>query len=314
MLTDHHHHIITLAAKPINGFSGLLALLFTAVFLTELAAAQDLSKSFEKGFTSLSNKPAGECIANPASQKEMLATGGLKVNFDGGCFVKLHEIDIKDYLLVDVRSQTDYQNGHIDGSINIPLNQISQQSFLKNRKLLIINSGFPQYGLGQYCNILKEHGFAGIHILDGGIHNWLGSGRELKGRRYREESFEIVNVEDFFMDYEHGLVEAIHLEPEKSDVHGVLPDVIPWNDIKLNDELAERLSKLFQSSVANHKKFVLITSEDQYLAAKSAGKIAVLKDVYYLLGNRDTLAKYKAERIAMNKVRISGPKKSHCGD
>lgn len=65
--------------------------------------------------------------------------------------------------IVDVRTKAEYQSGHIRGSINIPLNNLSNHySSLKKNKPVITccASGVRS---AQAKNILKANGFAEVH-------------------------------------------------------------------------------------------------------------------------------------------------------
>lgn len=42
-----------------------------------------------------------------------------------------------DAVLLDVRSEEEYSGGHIDGSINIPLNRLATFSIPKERKVFV---------------------------------------------------------------------------------------------------------------------------------------------------------------------------------
>ena len=65
--------------------------------------------------------------------------------------------------IIDVRTKEEYQQGHIKGSINIPLNNLSSQySKLKKDKPVITccASGMRS---AQGKNILKSNGFSQVH-------------------------------------------------------------------------------------------------------------------------------------------------------
>lgn len=73
----------------------------------------------------------------------------------------------KNNLFIDVRSEDEYQSGHIDGTINIPLDELRNHlNEIDKNKMLCINC---QSALRSYiaCRILSQHGFKCKHLSGG---------------------------------------------------------------------------------------------------------------------------------------------------
>lgn len=73
----------------------------------------------------------------------------------------------KNNLFIDVRSEDEYQSGHIDGAINIPLDELRNHlNEIDKNKMLCINC---QSALRSYiaCRILSQHGFKCKHLSGG---------------------------------------------------------------------------------------------------------------------------------------------------
>ncbi len=88
--------------------------------------------------------------------------------FGAGPSVDLAGIIKEGALLVDVRTPGEFAAGHVNGSVNIPLDKVSSQlSKFKNQKNIIV---FCQSGgrSGQAKAILEQNGFT--NIVNGG--NW----------------------------------------------------------------------------------------------------------------------------------------------
>ena len=77
----------------------------------------------------------------------------------------------KDYILLDVRTDAEYKEGHINGAINIPLSNIKDEinKFEKTEKILL----YCQSGLRSKkgAKILESLGYKEIYNLTGGIEN-----------------------------------------------------------------------------------------------------------------------------------------------
>lgn len=80
----------------------------------------------------------------------------------------------EDYILIDVRTEKEYNNGHIAEAINIPLDDLRERlSEMKDKnKPLII---YCQRGLRGYLArlILKHNGYTNLISLAGGYKYWL---------------------------------------------------------------------------------------------------------------------------------------------
>ncbi|MBX9687239.1 MAG: MBL fold metallo-hydrolase [Candidatus Obscuribacterales bacterium] len=95
-------------------------------------------------------------------------------------FERLSAIDLRSELssadapnVLDVRTETEWQGKHIDGVINIPLNQLNRRlaEVPRNKRLIV-------HCLGGYrsmiaASILEANGFENLTDLAGGINAWL---------------------------------------------------------------------------------------------------------------------------------------------
>ncbi|OYD07876.1 sulfurtransferase [Paludifilum halophilum] len=81
-----------------------------------------------------------------------------------------------DYVFVDVRTDEEYNAGHIPGAIHIPHDEMEERaSELESRKgediLLICRSGRRSVIA---ANILADQGFSRLFNLKGGMLEWNG--------------------------------------------------------------------------------------------------------------------------------------------
>ncbi|MCE5341650.1 MAG: FAD-dependent oxidoreductase [Planctomycetaceae bacterium] len=81
-------------------------------------------------------------------------------------------IDKKDFILLDVRTPSEYRQQRIDGAVFIPLASLRSRfvELDKNRPII----AFCNYSLRGYeaAIILKHHGFKDVKFLDGGLEMW----------------------------------------------------------------------------------------------------------------------------------------------
>ena len=87
--------------------------------------------------------------------------------------VNYKEINLKEYILIDVRSRREYEEYHLDNSINIPLFDIKRKIELyvrqKDKKILI----YCEYGgrSAKAVKILNDLGYINVFNLKGGLEN-----------------------------------------------------------------------------------------------------------------------------------------------
>jgi len=91
------------------------------------------------------------------------------------------KLNPNEVLFLDVRSQGEYLGGHIKGSFNIPVDEISNNLDLfkkVNSKIVFIcGSGMRAQ---KAHKIVEDSGSKNIFILEGGMNSWISSGFEVK--------------------------------------------------------------------------------------------------------------------------------------
>lgn len=71
--------------------------------------------------------------------------------------------------IIDVRSKEEYNLGHIESSINIPLDKIETINYNKNEKIIVYCASGNRSKTA--ANKLIEMGYTNIYDM-GGINNW----------------------------------------------------------------------------------------------------------------------------------------------
>jgi rhodanese-related sulfurtransferase len=77
-------------------------------------------------------------------------------------------------VVLDVREENEYAQGHILKSVHIPLGSLSDKikTLEKYRTRPIIASCMSGNRSGRACSLLKKNGFENVHNLKGGIIAW----------------------------------------------------------------------------------------------------------------------------------------------
>ncbi len=72
--------------------------------------------------------------------------------------------------VIDVRTIEEYNESHIKGAINIPLNEIDSISYDKNDTLILYCASGVRST--KAANTLADMGYTSLYNLDGGLLNW----------------------------------------------------------------------------------------------------------------------------------------------
>jgi len=77
------------------------------------------------------------------------------------------EHDDKDYILIDVRTKEEFENGHIKGSVNIPVDNLRERLNELDKNKTIVE--YCQVGLRGYIadRILSQNGFKVLNVTGG---------------------------------------------------------------------------------------------------------------------------------------------------
>ena len=92
-------------------------------------------------------------------------------------------------LILDIRSDLEWENGHIPGAMHIPLNELEQKFGMLRGEMerniaVICQSGFRS---GQACELLSHNGFDNVINIEGGLNHYTG---ELTKRHVKPISIE----------------------------------------------------------------------------------------------------------------------------
>lgn len=79
-----------------------------------------------------------------------------------------------DAILLDVRTSEEYRDGHIDGSVNLPLDRISSiENIVKNKSTPLYVHCYSGSRSGQAVSYLKKIGYTSVKNIDG-INSYRG--------------------------------------------------------------------------------------------------------------------------------------------
>lgn len=83
---------------------------------------------------------------------------------------KAIELIENDAIVIDVREISEYDNGHIENSINIPVDNIDSVDYDKDTVIIVYcASGMRS---AEAAKKLISQGYTNVYNLDGGLINW----------------------------------------------------------------------------------------------------------------------------------------------
>lgn len=85
-------------------------------------------------------------------------------------------IDLGNVFILDVRTQEEYESGHIRNSKSIPLYLLDMRlkEIPQNRKILVYSREGVQGALAS--EFLSKNGYLEVYNMKGGINEWINSG------------------------------------------------------------------------------------------------------------------------------------------
>lgn len=116
----------------------------------------------------------GAAPAAAPAEAQSIDLASLPAVIDVQTAAALQERD--DVLLIDVREQWEYDEGHIPGITHIPMNEIPNRlSEIPTDKTVVLTCRSGNRS-GQVTDYLQQQGFDNVHNMSGGIVAWQGAG------------------------------------------------------------------------------------------------------------------------------------------
>ena len=115
----------------------------------------------------LSYAPPFSSAKDPVNMAGFVAQNVLEGRSHVATWGDVEEMELEDFVLVDVRTELEYSNGHVEGAINIPVDELRDRlSELDPNKTIV---EYCQVGLRGYVadRILTQHGYKVMNVTGG---------------------------------------------------------------------------------------------------------------------------------------------------
>jgi phage shock protein E len=118
--------------------------------------------------------PAGQTVGAVSDLKLQ----NLPVNVDAATVEKLRQRD--DVVILDVREDFEYNDGHIPGATLVPLGQIPNRLTEIPKDKMVIAVCRSGNRSGQATDFLRQQGFENVHNMTGGMKAWSQAGYQIE--------------------------------------------------------------------------------------------------------------------------------------
>ncbi|MGH7871950.1 MAG: rhodanese-like domain-containing protein [Candidatus Binatia bacterium] len=156
--------------------------------LTPVRALRNGTMGWVLAGLELENKPGRSGPSAPDASREQAVTQALKIaNEESIPFTSVEQlrainIGAEAIYLIDVRSESEYESGHLAGSINVPGGQAVQRAddfvALRNAPIVFISDQSARAIMAAYWYRLMH--FPNISVLQGGLRAWKESGGKVE--------------------------------------------------------------------------------------------------------------------------------------
>lgn len=214
-------------------------------------------------------------------------------------FLKLKN-EKKKITMIDIREKKDYDQYRINGSINIPLRSIKTSSWLRSKKIILVDNGFDSHSLHKKVSLLQKIGF-NIKILKGGINTWWRSGQKLIGYP-KLMTVSGISPAQLFASGNRKKLLVINLSGSTANnkfLNSFSSILISANNKeKFNEELKKSKTKI----IPFEQIIVIDNNEKKYLRLDSYFRDKGSKNIFFLQGGINAFSTYNQKYIVGRKA------------
>ncbi len=111
------------------------------------------------------------------------------------------------FWLIDVRSPAEFDRCHIEGSMNIPLEELAQRTMPAGKLVVLVDDSLGGLTADGAVSLIAGKGAKNVAVLDGGLYTWASAGYPLAGEDAAGRRFLPVEitVDEFREARSHGV-------------------------------------------------------------------------------------------------------------
>lgn len=230
--------------------------------------------------------------------------------------LRLIEADKTKTLLVDVRPAELFARVRIPGSVNIPLFNLKNKTFLHGKNIVLINEGYGYRQLITGLKSLDGTGAQSARILQGGLNAWKRAGGRLDADALTREEIDTIPPSGFFADKDYKDVAVVYVRGEKAGAYDAAKTYIPGIvDIKYEGDVEKFLKRIDRKTRVEDKApvYVVVAADDEklYDMLRPAVRKCDWLNMFYLRGGIRGYGQFLKTQVLM-RGHAAAPSKKEC--
>jgi rhodanese-related sulfurtransferase len=216
-------------------------------------------------------------------------------------------------LLIDVRRSDEFQKYQIPGSINLEPFSIKSKSFLKDKRIVLLNEGRYLSQLEALCVRLKAKGFRDVAVMAGGLHAWYQARYPVIGDRLELSKLNQISPAELIASLHERDWKFIELDQSLSSLAELLPPsaILEYQANKREFISAiNRANKRFAHPDLNG--FLVVNEQgDNYRKIERLLQLTDAKNIFYLSGGISAFKRYLHTHSSLMSRLARGFKEPH---
>jgi rhodanese-related sulfurtransferase len=220
-------------------------------------------------------------------------------------------------LVVDTRTESEFERYRIPGSMNIPLAFVKTKQFLRGQAFVLANDGQASAALEETCEALREAGFKQAAVLRGGLSAWKKAKGTLEGDLLAQRELDRMRPEEYAEEgaYADWLVASVADVPAQ-ELTRFFPKAAPLPNAKDDARFASDLDTAIAKRTRKGVELkVLVVDDDGSRIEKLQSRLLpqLAGQVFFLEGGLAGYRRFWSEQAAIWTALARGPKRPHCG-
>ncbi len=157
--------------------------------------------------------------------------------------------------LVDVRSESAFNETHIEGAVHIPAEIIVTKHLPKGKIIVLVDDGLGLRKGRQAAGVLLKSGNEKVYVLDGGMFAWLNEGYGVAGNSGRWLSRGVMPDDIRWAQENHMPLRILDLRDKGEQTQAPVPQALPVDGKSLGErmEKAKEMLKKHENKGLNAK-------------------------------------------------------------
>jgi rhodanese-related sulfurtransferase len=220
-------------------------------------------------------------------------------------------------LVVDTRTESEFERYRIPGSMNIPLAFVKTKQFLRGRAFVLTNEGQTSAELEETCEALREAGFKQAAVLRGGLSGWKKAKGVVEGDLLAQRELDRMQPMEYAQEGAYGdwLVASVAALPGE-EVTKLFPKAIALTGAKDDAGFATDLKAATAKRTRKGVDLkVLVVDDDGSRIERLESRLPpeLAGQVFFLEGGIAGYRRFWSEQAAIWAALERGPKRPHCG-